>query len=100
MQIQYEKNSDRLCFKSSDILDKESSVDFRFPVSLLWDLLEILYERRSKLEKIAIQPLWNLQWNATRQNRLKSFLRQRQHNQSRLMSKTFNSEIACNSEKN
>ena len=27
MQIQYEKNSDRLYFKSSDILDKESSVD-------------------------------------------------------------------------
>ena len=31
------------------------SMNFRFTVSFLWDLLAILHERRSKVEKITIQ---------------------------------------------
>jgi len=32
-------------------------MNFRLTDSFLWDLLAILHERRSKIEKIAIQPL-------------------------------------------
>ena len=55
-------------------------MSFRFTASFVWDLLEILHERRSKFDKIAIQPVRNLQCNATRQNGEQSFVGLRQDN--------------------
>ena len=57
-------------------------LSFRFTASFVWDLLEILHERRSKFEKIAIQPVRNLQCNAT-------FVGLRQDNKSRIMALNF-----------
>ena len=64
-------------------------MSFRFAPSFVWDLLEILHEGRSKFEKIAIQPVRNLQCNATRQNGEQSFVGLRQDNKSRIMSLNF-----------
>ena len=64
-------------------------MSFRFRASFVWDLLEILHERRSKFEKITIQPVRNLQCNATRRKGEQSFVGLRQDNKSRIMSLNF-----------
>ena len=56
MEIQSCKRSDQRCFKSFDVLAKDSSVLGIF-ISRMWDLLAILHECRSKLDDIAIQPV-------------------------------------------
>ena len=65
-------------------------MSFSFTASFVWDLLEILHERRSKFKKIAIQPVQNLHCiNATRQNGEQSFVGLRQDHKSRIMSLNF-----------
>ena len=64
-------------------------MSFRFTASFAWDLPEILHERQSKFEKIAIRPVQNLQYNATHQNGEQSFVSLRQDNESRIMSLNF-----------
>ena len=74
---------------SNRLILQQRTESFRFTASFVWDLLEILHERRSKFEKIAIQPVRNLQCNATRQNGEQSFVGLRQDNKSIIMSLNF-----------